>query len=42
MKDDFPKIDRWNSEPLDVQTWSDHPETKALCDQLYDKAGLSV
>ena len=42
MTDDLPKIDRWNSEPLDVHTWSDHPEIKALCDQLYDEAGLSV
>jgi hypothetical protein len=41
MTDDLPKIDRWNSEPLDVHTWSDHPEIKALCDQLYDEAGLS-
>ena len=42
MNDELPKIDRWNSEPLDVHTWSDHPEIKALCDQLYNKAGLSV
>lgn len=42
MTDELPKIDRWNSEPLDVHTWSDHPEIKALCDQLYDEAGLSV
>lgn len=42
MIDDLPKIDRWNSEPLDVHTWSDHPEIKALCDQLYNEAGLSV
>ena len=42
MTDDLPKIDRWNSEPLDVHTWSDHPEIKALCDQLYNEAGLSV
>ena len=42
MTNDLPKIDRWNSEPLDVHTWSDHPEIKALCDQLYDEAGLSV
>ena len=38
----LPKIDRWNSEPLDVHTWSDHPEIKTLCDRLYDEAGLSV
>ena len=42
MKDELPKIDRWNSEPLDVHTWSDHPEIKVLCDHLYDEAGLSV
>ena len=42
MVDQLPKIDRWNSEPLDVHTWSDHPEIKALCDQLYDEARLSV
>ena len=42
MTNDLPKIDRWNSEPLDVHTWSEHPEIKALCDQLYDEAGLSV
>ena len=41
MEDDLPKIDRWHSEPLDVHTWSDHPEIKALCDDLYDAAGLS-
>ena len=42
MSIELPKIDRWNSEPLDVHTWSDHPEVKALCDQLYDEAGLAV
>ena len=42
MPNELPKIDRWNSEPLDVHTWSDHPEIKALCDQLYSAAGLSV
>ena len=42
MTDELPKIDRWNSEPLDVHTWSDHPEIKVLCDHLYDEAGLSV
>ena len=41
MTDELPKIDRWNSEPLDVHTWSDHPEIKALCDELYDAAGLT-
>ena len=41
MTDDLPKIDRWNSEPLDVHTWSDHPEIKALCDSLYEAAGMS-
>ncbi|MDC0012972.1 hypothetical protein OAE29_06970 [Octadecabacter sp.] len=42
MTDELPKIDRWNSEPLDVHTWSDHPEIKTLCDQLYAEAGLSA
>ena len=42
MTDELPKIDRWNSEPLDVHTWSEHPEIKVLCDQLYDEARLSV
>jgi len=42
MTNYLPKIDRWNSEPLDVHTWSEHPEIKVLCDQLYDEAGLSV
>ena len=41
MVDDLPKIDLWNSEPLDVHTWSDHPEIKALCDSLYEAAGMS-
>ena len=41
MADELPKIDRWHSEPLDVHTWSDHPEIKALCDDLYEHAGLS-
>jgi hypothetical protein len=40
MADDLPKIDRWNSEPLDVHTWSEHPEIKTLCDDLYDLAGM--
>ena len=42
MEDGLPKIDRWHSEPLDVHTWSDHPEIKALCDELYDAAGIST
>jgi len=42
MADDLPKIDRWHSEPLDVHTWSDHPEIKVLCDELYDAAGIST
>ena len=42
MSSELPKIDRWNSEPLDVHTWSDHPEVKALCDLLYDEAGLAA
>ena len=41
MEDDLPKIDRWHSEPLDVHTWSDHPEIKKLCNDLYDDAGLT-
>ena len=36
MADDLTKMDRWNSEPLDVHTWSDHPEIKTLCDDRYD------
>jgi hypothetical protein len=42
MAEELPKIDRWNSEPLDVHTWSDHPEIKALCDQMYAETGLST
>ena len=42
MAEELRKIDRWNSEPLDVHTWSDHPEIKALCDQMYAEAGLST
>ena len=42
MVDDLPKMDRWNSEPLDVHKWSDHPEVKTLCDDLYDQAGMST
>jgi hypothetical protein len=42
MTDELPKIDRWNSEPLDVHTWSEHPEIRKLCNQLYDEAGLSM
>ena len=41
MVNELPKIDRWNSEPLDVHTWSDHPEIKTLCDDLYDQAEMS-
>jgi len=41
MADELPKIDRWHSEPMDVHTWSDHPEIKTLCDELYEHAGLS-
>jgi len=41
MEDDLPNIDRWHSEPLDVHTWSDHPEIKALCNDLYDVVGLA-
>ena len=42
MEDHLPKIDRWLSEPLDVHTWSEHREIKALCDELYDDAGIST
>ena len=42
MAEELRKIDRWNSESLDVHTWSDHPEIKALCDQMYAEAGLST
>jgi len=41
MADELPKIDRWHSERLNVHTWSDHPEIKALCDDLYELAGIS-
>ena len=41
MTDDLTKIDRWNSEPLDVHTWSNHPEIKTLCNELYNQAGMS-
>ena len=41
MTDELAKIDRWNSEPLDVHRWSDHPEIKALCDYLYTNADIS-
>ena len=35
------KIDRWHSEVLDVHTWSDHPEIKALCEKIYLDAGIN-
>ena len=41
MAEELPKIDRWHSERLNVHTWSDHPEIKALCDDLYELAGIS-
>ena len=41
MADELPKIDRWHSELMDVHTWSDHPEIKALHDDLYEPAGMS-
>ena len=41
MTDDLTKIDRWNSEPFDVHTWSNHPEIKTLCNELYNQAGMS-
>ena len=42
MANDLTKMGRWNSEPLDVHTWSDHPEVKTLCDDLYDLAGMTI
>ena len=42
MADDLPKMDRWHSELLDVHTWSDHPEIKALCDNIYMAAGIDT
>ena len=30
MTDTLPKIDRWNSEPLDVHAWSDHATSEKL------------
>lgn len=42
MTNELPKMDRWNSEPLDVHTWSDHPEIKRLCNDLYDYANLET
>ena len=39
MADELSKIDRWHSELLDVHTWSDHPEIKALTDRLYVETG---
>ena len=41
MTDDLTKIDRWNSEPLDVHVWSDHPEIKSLCEEIYADAGIT-
>jgi hypothetical protein len=41
MAEELPKIDRWHSERLNVHTWSDHPEIKSLCDDLYELAGIS-
>ena len=42
MADELPKMDRWHSEPLDVHTWSDHPEIKALTDRLYVETGIDA
>lgn len=43
MTDDtnLSKIDRWHSRPLDVHRWSDHPEIKALTEQLYLECGIN-
>ena len=42
MTSQLPKIDRWHSEPLDIHRWSDHPEIKSLCDNLYADANLET
>ena len=42
MSDNLPPIDRWNSIPLDVHKWSDHPEIKALTDRLYVELGINL
>ena len=39
--DDLDPIDRYHSEPLDVHTWSHHPEIRNLSDLLYKELGCS-
>ena len=42
MDSELTKIDRWNSELLDVHTWSNHPEIKALTDKLYVEVDVNT
>jgi hypothetical protein len=42
LQDNLPPIDRWNSNPLDVHKWSDHPEIKELADRLYVEIGVNL
>jgi len=42
LQDNLPPIDRWNSNPLDVHKWSDHPEIKELADRLYVEIGINL
>ena len=42
MQQELPKIDRWNSKPLDVHKWSKHPEIKALAERLYFEADVHL
>lgn len=35
----LPKIDRFHSRPLDVHLWSDHPEVRAITEQVYKAIG---
>ena len=37
--DNLDPIDRYFSEVLDVHTWSDHPEIRALTNLIYDELG---
>ena len=39
--DNLDPIDRYFSEVLDVHTWSDHPEIKALTNLIYDELGCA-
>ncbi len=40
MVGDLPKINHWNSELLNFPIWSNHPEIKTLCDNLYAQAEM--